>query len=62
LNKIKEKKNIMQGCIYYKICFSKNKVHLYKRYKKIIDESEKFLQKLNIQKKIKKNLYPKKIK
>jgi len=50
----------MQGCIYYKICFSKNKVHLYKRYKKIIDESEKFLQKLNIQKKIKKKSISKK--
>ena len=39
-----------------KYFFSKNKVHLYRRLKKIIDESKKPLKKLNVYK-ITKNNY-----
>jgi hypothetical protein len=47
------KKNNMQDCIYYKYYLKikffifKNKVHLYKRLKKNINESENISQKLN---------------
>jgi hypothetical protein len=54
LNKIKKKKILCKAVHIRKFVFQKIKFIYTKDIKKIINESEKFLQKLNIQKKIKK--------
>jgi hypothetical protein len=51
-----ERMHMLEISFENKFFFSKNKVHLYRRLKKIIDESKKPLKKLNVYK-ITKNNY-----